>query len=139
MICERKNKTPVIKKKIKEYLEGKFKCLPMLAITPFCECKFQLVNTLLTFNLADTERRYVPLLRDTNNSFQPVIGLPWSPRPLEVDFNSLGSAVVGSPIEPVMTVKAFVGPLSPSKVTASFEIIFILNNLEYWYYNLPLM
>ncbi|XP_029546106.1 ankyrin repeat and LEM domain-containing protein 2-like [Salmo trutta] len=82
VICERKNKTPVIKKKIKEYLE---------------------------------ERCYVPLLRDTNNSFQPVIGLPWSPSPLEVDFNSLGSAVVGSPIEPVMTVKAFVGPLSPSK------------------------
>uniref|UniRef100_A0A4W5LPN7 Uncharacterized protein n=1 Tax=Hucho hucho TaxID=62062 RepID=A0A4W5LPN7_9TELE len=70
VICERKNKTPVIKKKIKEYLE---------------------------------ERCYVPLLRDTNNSFQPVIGLPWSPSPLEVDFNSLGSAVVGSPIEPVMT------------------------------------
>ncbi|XP_041742092.1 ankyrin repeat and LEM domain-containing protein 2 [Coregonus clupeaformis] len=82
VICERKNKTPYIKKKINEYLE---------------------------------ERCYVPLLRDTNNSFQPVIGLPWSPSPLEVDFNWLGSAVGGSPIEPVMTVRAYVGPLSPSK------------------------
>uniref|UniRef100_A0AAZ3RIM2 LEM domain-containing protein n=1 Tax=Oncorhynchus tshawytscha TaxID=74940 RepID=A0AAZ3RIM2_ONCTS len=62
-----------------------------------------------------TERCYVPLLRDTDNSFQPVIGLPWSPSPLEVDFHSLGSGVAGSPIDPVMTVRAYVGPLSPSK------------------------
>uniref|UniRef100_A0A8C7HJT4 Ankyrin repeat and LEM domain containing 2 n=1 Tax=Oncorhynchus kisutch TaxID=8019 RepID=A0A8C7HJT4_ONCKI len=82
VICERKNKTSDIKKKIKEYLE---------------------------------ERCYVPLLRDTDNSFQPVIGLPWSPSPLEVDFHSLGSGVAGSPIDPVMTVRAYVGPLSPSK------------------------
>lgn len=82
VICERKNKSSDIKKKIKEYLE---------------------------------ERCYVPLLRDTDNSFQPVIGLPWSPSPLEVDFHSLGSGVAGSPIDPVMTVRAYVGPLSPSK------------------------
>lgn len=65
-----------------------------------------------------TERCYVPLLRDTDNSFQPVIGLPWSPSPLEVDFHSQGSGVAGSPIDPVMTVRAYVGPLSPSKVTS---------------------
>uniref|UniRef100_A0A3P8Z368 LEM domain-containing protein n=1 Tax=Esox lucius TaxID=8010 RepID=A0A3P8Z368_ESOLU len=82
VICERKNKSPDIKKKIKEYLE---------------------------------ERYYVPLLRDTDNSFQPVIGLPWSPSSLEADFHLLGSGAVGSPIDPIMTVRAYVGPLSPSK------------------------
>ncbi|KAL0965666.1 hypothetical protein UPYG_G00284170 [Umbra pygmaea] len=82
VICERKNKTPGIKKKIKEYLE---------------------------------ERCYVPLLRDKDNSFQPVIGLPWSPDPLEVDFHWQGSGVALNPIDPVMTVRAYVGPLSPSK------------------------
>ncbi|KAJ7987162.1 hypothetical protein DPEC_G00335890 [Dallia pectoralis] len=82
VICERKNKSPDIKRKIKEYLE---------------------------------ERYYVPLLRDTDKSYQPVIGLPWSPSPLELDFPLLGSGVVGSPIDPVMSVSAYVGPLSQSK------------------------
>ncbi|XP_027023942.2 ankyrin repeat and LEM domain-containing protein 2 isoform X2 [Tachysurus fulvidraco] len=57
------------------------------------------------------DRCYVPLLRAADNSAQPVIGAPWSPEPME----NLSPLLPRSPREPVMTVRAFAGPLSPSK------------------------
>ncbi|XP_076127237.1 ankyrin repeat and LEM domain-containing protein 2 [Alosa pseudoharengus] len=57
------------------------------------------------------DRCYVPLLRATDNSSQPVIGTPWSPEPSE----PLPSMLSRSPMDPVMAVKAYAGPLSPSK------------------------
>ncbi|KAF7687738.1 ankyrin repeat and LEM domain-containing protein 2 [Silurus meridionalis] len=57
------------------------------------------------------DRCYVPLLRAADNSAQPVIGAPWSPELMERSSPRLPR----SPREPVMAVKAFAGPLSPSK------------------------
>ncbi|XP_067106196.1 ankyrin repeat and LEM domain-containing protein 2 [Osmerus mordax] len=89
VICERKNKSPEIRKQIRVYLE---------------------------------DRCYIPLLRDTDNSFQPVIGLPWSPDPQGGDVHLLNCGEAGSPIDPVMTVKAYVGPLSPSKAEEFYKL-----------------
>ncbi|KAG5840446.1 hypothetical protein ANANG_G00188910 [Anguilla anguilla] len=60
------------------------------------------------------DRFYVPLLRATDNSSQAVIGAPWSPEPLEAASHSL-PRLTGSPKDPIMAVRAFAGPLSPSK------------------------
>uniref|UniRef100_A0A8B9J8U6 Ankyrin repeat and LEM domain-containing protein 2 n=1 Tax=Astyanax mexicanus TaxID=7994 RepID=A0A8B9J8U6_ASTMX len=57
------------------------------------------------------DRFYVPLLRAADNSSQPVIGAPWSPEPLE----NRSPRLPRSPMDPVMAVRAFAGPLSPSK------------------------
>uniref|UniRef100_A0A8C1JIX6 Ankyrin repeat and LEM domain-containing protein 2 n=1 Tax=Cyprinus carpio TaxID=7962 RepID=A0A8C1JIX6_CYPCA len=57
------------------------------------------------------DRLYIPLLRATDNSSQPVIGAPWSPEPME----NLSPRLPRSPKNPVMAVRAFAGPLSPSK------------------------
>ncbi|XP_051515105.1 ankyrin repeat and LEM domain-containing protein 2-like isoform X2 [Myxocyprinus asiaticus] len=56
-------------------------------------------------------RLYVPLLRATDNSSQPVIGAPWSPEPMD----NLSPRLPRSPNDPVMAVRAYAGPLSPSK------------------------
>ncbi|XP_071758800.2 ankyrin repeat and LEM domain-containing protein 2 [Centroberyx gerrardi] len=61
------------------------------------------------------DRCYIPLLRATDNTSQPIIGAPWSPEPSENFCNSLSSWPARSPMDPVMAVKAFAGPLSPSK------------------------
>uniref|UniRef100_H3DH74 Ankyrin repeat and LEM domain-containing protein 2 n=1 Tax=Tetraodon nigroviridis TaxID=99883 RepID=H3DH74_TETNG len=59
------------------------------------------------------DRFYIPLLRATDNSSQPVIGALWSPESSE---RLLLLPQHGrSPIDPVMAVSAFAGPLSPSK------------------------
>lgn len=59
------------------------------------------------------DRCYVPLLRATDNTSQPVIGELWSPESSES--LSLIQRHTRSPMDPVMTVTAFAGPLSPSK------------------------
>ncbi|XP_061116885.1 ankyrin repeat and LEM domain-containing protein 2 isoform X2 [Conger conger] len=60
------------------------------------------------------DRVYIPLLRATDNSSQPVIGAPWSPEPMDAASHSF-PRLTGSPKDPVMAVRAFAGPLSPSK------------------------
>ncbi|XP_074526086.1 ankyrin repeat and LEM domain-containing protein 2 [Halichoeres trimaculatus] len=59
------------------------------------------------------DRCYIPLLRATDNTSQPVIGALWSPESSEslsqLQWHSR------SPKDPLMTVTAFAGPLSPSK------------------------
>uniref|UniRef100_A0A671S8E2 Ankyrin repeat and LEM domain-containing protein 2 n=1 Tax=Sinocyclocheilus anshuiensis TaxID=1608454 RepID=A0A671S8E2_9TELE len=57
------------------------------------------------------DRLYIPLLRATDNSSQPVIGAPWSPEPME----NQSPRLPRSPKDPVMAVRAFAGPLNPSK------------------------
>lgn len=59
------------------------------------------------------DRCYVPLLRASDNTSQPVIGAPWSPEASES--LSLIQRHTRSPMDPLMTVTAFAGPLSPSK------------------------
>lgn len=59
------------------------------------------------------DRCYIPLLRATDNTSQPIIGAPWSPETSES--LSLIQRHTRSPMDPVMTVTAFAGPLSPSK------------------------
>ncbi|XP_034548077.1 ankyrin repeat and LEM domain-containing protein 2 [Notolabrus celidotus] len=59
------------------------------------------------------DRCYIPLLRATDNTSQPVIGALWSPESSEsVSHMQWHSR---SPKDPLMTVTAFAGPLSPSK------------------------
>ncbi|XP_023127286.1 ankyrin repeat and LEM domain-containing protein 2 [Amphiprion ocellaris] len=59
------------------------------------------------------DRCYIPLLRATDNTSQPIIGAPWSPESSES--LSLIQRHTRSPMDPVMAVTAFAGPLSPSK------------------------
>ncbi|XP_068559992.1 ankyrin repeat and LEM domain-containing protein 2 [Cebidichthys violaceus] len=59
------------------------------------------------------DRCFIPLLRATDNTSQPVIGGLWSPESSES--LSLTQRHTRSPMDPVMTVTAFAGPLSPSK------------------------
>ena len=61
---------------------------------------------------------YVPLLRSIDNSTLPVIGQPWS---VDVNKSPVGvSSVPGSPMsprDPVLSIKACAGPMSPSFVS----------------------
>uniref|UniRef100_A0A8D0HHH4 Ankyrin repeat and LEM domain-containing protein 2 n=1 Tax=Sphenodon punctatus TaxID=8508 RepID=A0A8D0HHH4_SPHPU len=59
-------------------------------------------------------RYYVPLFRAEENSSAPVIGAPWSPDQTDNPHTSL-PRYRGSPKDPVLTVRAFAGPMSPSK------------------------
>ncbi|MBN3298920.1 ankyrin repeat and LEM domain-containing protein 2 [Amia ocellicauda] len=61
------------------------------------------------------DRYYIPLLRAADNSSQPVIGTPWSPDPSETLPHLHVQRFTGSPKDPIMAVRAFAGPLSPSK------------------------
>ncbi|CAJ1068417.1 ankyrin repeat and LEM domain-containing protein 2 [Xyrichtys novacula] len=59
------------------------------------------------------DRCYIPLLRATDNTSQPIIGDLWSPESSES--RSQIQWLSRSPKDPLMTVTAFAGPLSPSK------------------------
>lgn len=73
--------------------------------------KTQAVKQKITDYLED--RCYIPLLRATDNTSQPIIGGLWSPESSESLL--LTQRNTRSPMDPVMTVTAFAGPLSPSK------------------------
>ncbi|NXY48606.1 ANKL2 protein, partial [Ceuthmochares aereus] len=58
---------------------------------------------------------YVPLLRAEDNSSAPVIGAPWSPDQTDGSPQRNLSKYAGSPKDPVLSIRAFAGPMSPSK------------------------
>ncbi|NWV14615.1 ANKL2 protein, partial [Ptilonorhynchus violaceus] len=60
-------------------------------------------------------RYYVPLLRAEDNSSAPVIGAPWSPDQMDDGPQRTSSKYPGSPKDPVLSIRAFAGPMSPSK------------------------
>ncbi|KAM6193363.1 ankyrin repeat and LEM domain-containing protein 2 isoform 1-T2 [Sarcoramphus papa] len=60
-------------------------------------------------------RYYVPLLRAEDNSSAPVIGAPWSPDQTDDSPQRTLSKYTGSPKDPVLSIRAFAGPMSPSK------------------------
>ncbi|XP_010128048.1 PREDICTED: ankyrin repeat and LEM domain-containing protein 2 [Chlamydotis macqueenii] len=60
-------------------------------------------------------RYYVPLLRAEDNSSAPVIGAPWSPDQTDGSPQRTLSKYAGSPKDPVLSIRAFAGPMSPSK------------------------
>ncbi|KFQ26670.1 Ankyrin repeat and LEM domain-containing protein 2, partial [Merops nubicus] len=60
-------------------------------------------------------RYYVPLLRAEDNSSAPVIGAPWSPDQIDDCPQRTLSRFTGSPKDPVLSIRAFAGPMSPSK------------------------
>ncbi|NXK50815.1 ANKL2 protein, partial [Chauna torquata] len=60
-------------------------------------------------------RYYVPLLRAEDNSSAPVIGAPWSPDQTDKSPQTTLSKYTGSPKDPVLSIRAFAGPMSPSK------------------------
>ncbi|NXD78898.1 ANKL2 protein, partial [Halcyon senegalensis] len=60
-------------------------------------------------------RYYVPLLRAEDNSSAPVIGAPWSPDQTDDSPQRTFSKYTGSPKDPVLSIRAFAGPMSPSK------------------------
>lgn len=126
-----------MKQKICDYLEGKCTasqsqdlCFPILPYLPN--------NTFSSV----TDRCYIRLLRAIDNSSQPVIGAPWSPEPSETLPHSLAPRFTRSPMDPVMAVRAFAGPLSPSKViitlspftSHSFSLIFTLNFFLFYFH-----
>lgn len=73
--------------------------------------KYQEVKQKIIDYLED--RCYIPLLRAADNTSQPIIGELWSPESSES--LSLIQRHSRSPMDPVMTVTAFAGPLSPLK------------------------
>ncbi|XP_025068099.1 ankyrin repeat and LEM domain-containing protein 2 isoform X2 [Alligator sinensis] len=58
---------------------------------------------------------YVPLLKAEDNSSSPVIGAPWSPDQSDGNSHTALPRYTGSPKDPVLSVRAFAGPMSPSK------------------------
>ncbi|NWI09411.1 ANKL2 protein, partial [Crypturellus soui] len=60
-------------------------------------------------------RYYVPLLRADDNSSAPVIGAPWSPDQTDDSPQTSLPMYHGSPKDPVLSIRAFAGPMSPSK------------------------
>ncbi|NXM29571.1 ANKL2 protein, partial [Oxyruncus cristatus] len=60
-------------------------------------------------------RYYVPLLRAEDNSSAPVIGAPWSPDQTDDGPQKTLFKYPGSPKDPVLSIRAFAGPMSPSK------------------------
>lgn len=124
LICSRKNKTQEVKQKISEFLEGEDAHVSILvAVSALSASSWMFISPVglsiqwfsaeyTTHDLSD--RCYIPLLRATDNSSQPVIGALWSPESSER--LSLLHQPGRSPIDPVMAVSAFAGPLSPSKV-----------------------
>uniref|UniRef100_A0A8C5S972 Ankyrin repeat and LEM domain-containing protein 2 n=1 Tax=Laticauda laticaudata TaxID=8630 RepID=A0A8C5S972_LATLA len=58
---------------------------------------------------------YVPLFRAEDNATSPMIGAPWSPDQTESSPLASLPRYFGSPKDPMLTVRAYAGPLSPSK------------------------
>ncbi|KFP81089.1 Ankyrin repeat and LEM domain-containing protein 2, partial [Acanthisitta chloris] len=58
---------------------------------------------------------YVPLLRAEDNSSAPIIGTPWSPDKTDDGPQRTSSKYPGNPKDPVLSIRAFAGPMSPSK------------------------
>lgn len=121
LICSRKNKTQEVKQKISEFLEGEDTHVSVLVAVSASSWMLTspVGSSIQRFSPEHTtpdlsDRCYIPLLRATDNSSQPVIGALWSPESSER--LSLLHQPGRSPIDPVMAVSAFAGPLSPSKV-----------------------
>ena len=65
-----------------------------------------------------TGQYYVPLIRSLDNSTQPVIGQPWSPDISKSPADSSGIPTSQmSPRDPLLSIKACAGPMSPSFVS----------------------
>lgn len=73
------------------------------------------------------DRCYIPLLRATDNTSQPVIGALWSPDSSES--LSVIQRHARSPIDPVMAVTAYAGPLSPSKASFLPDYLCLLKSI----------
>uniref|UniRef100_A0A8C6XVU1 Ankyrin repeat and LEM domain-containing protein 2 n=1 Tax=Naja naja TaxID=35670 RepID=A0A8C6XVU1_NAJNA len=58
---------------------------------------------------------YVPLFRAEDNATSPMIGAPWSPDQTESSPLASLPRYLGSPKDPMLTVRAYAGPLSPAK------------------------
>lgn len=88
-----------------------------------CGAQNQVIITIVSENCfffcCPADRCYIPLLRATDNSSQPIIGDPWLPDSSES--LSLIQQHTRSPKDPVMAVAAFAGPLSPSKVSVDLD------------------
>lgn len=88
---------------------------------PFCQCfpcspkpSEQVSSRLWLTFISSSGHYYVPLLRAEDTS-SPVIGEPWSSDQRAEASNADHGR--NSPRDPVMTLRAFAGPLSPSKVS----------------------
>ncbi|XP_046717765.1 ankyrin repeat and LEM domain-containing protein 2 isoform X1 [Silurus meridionalis] len=61
------------------------------------------------------DRFFVPLLRASDNTLNPVICAPWAPGTSKYQDASLIPGLMEDPKNPLMTIRAFVGPLKLSK------------------------
>ncbi|KAK1800799.1 hypothetical protein P4O66_005980, partial [Electrophorus voltai] len=64
------------------------------------------------------DRFFIPLLRATDNTLNPVIGVPWVPGSSQCGELSVGSR----PTEDSMTIRALVGPLSLLKANKFYRL-----------------
>ncbi|XP_036451588.1 ankyrin repeat and LEM domain-containing protein 2 isoform X2 [Colossoma macropomum] len=80
-----------------------------------CERKNKSKETKQKINDYLEDRFFVPLLRATDNTLNPVIGVPWAPGSSECADLSLSPGLVDDPKNPVMTIRAFAGPLNRLK------------------------
>lgn len=83
---------------------------------------------LLIYYSFVSDRFFVPLLRATDNTLNPVIGAPWAPGTSKYRDASLIPGLMEDPKNPLMTIRAFVGPLNLSKVTPA------LHRLDYFWH-----
>jgi len=65
-------------------------------------------------------------LRAEDNSSAPVIGVPWSPDQTDESPQRTLSKYIGSPKDPVLSIRAFAGPMSPSKVRRELHMALML-------------
>ena len=63
----------------------------------------------------------MPLFRAEDNASPPVIGPPWSPDQTDDSPHGALLRYIGSPKDPVLTVRAYAGPMSPSKVMETVQ------------------
>uniref|UniRef100_UPI00398EA5DA ankyrin repeat and LEM domain-containing protein 2 isoform X2 n=1 Tax=Pristiophorus japonicus TaxID=55135 RepID=UPI00398EA5DA len=93
--------------------KNKYDHTPMEVICERSKTKSEELKEKIREYLQD--RYYVPLLRDTDNSSPPVIGSPWSPDQSDKLHSTSLPRHTGNPTDPVMAVRAFAGPMTPSK------------------------
>ncbi|XP_078083316.1 ankyrin repeat and LEM domain-containing protein 2-like isoform X2 [Mustelus asterias] len=93
--------------------KNKYDLTPMEVICERSKNKSEELKEQIREYLQD--RYYVPLLRDTDNSCPAVIGSPWSPDQSAKLHCTPLFRHSGNPKDPVMEVRAFAGPMPPSK------------------------
>ncbi|XP_062870056.1 ankyrin repeat and LEM domain-containing protein 2 [Trichomycterus rosablanca] len=90
--------------------------------TMICDRKNKNKNTKDKIQEYLEDRFFVPLLRATDNTLNPVIGLPWAPGSSKCANLLLSPGSAEDPKNPLMTIRAFVGPLNSLKAKEFYKL-----------------